>query len=143
MNLAYLRLPHRLGTYAGISGLFWYLATPYSKYKDHPEGLEYAYREACWATTQLMISGIDVYCPISHGHGMSSHGIDPLDHLFWSRINAPFLKACHGLIVYKMKGWNDSIGVADEIRQIKFMEKPLIYLDKQELLLVESNSEVA
>jgi hypothetical protein len=106
---------------------FWYVASPYSLY---PYGKETAAREAGMAALELAIRGMNVFCPIAHSHAMSitSPQIQE-DMIFWEKQDQPFLEACVGLIVVKMRGWTDSIGVTYEIEHIRRLKKPVMYLE--------------
>ena len=45
--------------------MFWYLASPYSKY---PEGTQAAFEMACWQAGLLIRAGVPVFSPIAHSH---------------------------------------------------------------------------
>lgn len=106
---------------------FWYLASPYSKY---PEGLEKAFEDVCAAACELIRHGIKVYSPIAHTHPVAIHGgEDPLDHGIWLPADLPFMDAASGLIVLKMPGWDESVGIRYEIRRFAEQLKPIRYLD--------------
>lgn len=106
---------------------FFYLATPYSKY---PGGLEAAFIEACRATAKLIREGRRVYSPIAHTHPVAIHGgIDPYDHGIWLPADAPFMDTAEGLIVVKMKGWEESYGISEEIKAFELAGKPIEYME--------------
>ena len=106
---------------------FWYLATPYRNYKA---GLKSASIEAAKATAFLAERDIRVFCPIVHGQPLVDHGgLDPVDSSLWLAIDRPFLEAAVGLIVIKMQGWDESIGVADEILKFRASKKPVLYME--------------
>lgn len=110
---------------------FWYLATPYSKYEG---GIEEAFLEAARQASLLIDSGIPVFSPICHSHPIAIEGgIDPLDHLVWLDVDAPMMRAAHGLIVCKMPGWLDSYGVSVEIEAFRDADKPIIYMTPGEV----------
>lgn len=106
---------------------FWYLATPYSKYRD---GLEAAFIEASRAAAVLTKAGVGVFSPIAHTHPVAVHGgIDPLDHAIWLPADAPMMEAAAGLVVVKMDGWQESYGIGGEIKAFKQMGKPIEYME--------------
>lgn len=114
----------------GLAGLS-YLASPYSKYHA---GLGAAYSMACKAAATLMRRGHRIFCPIAHSHPIASFGgIDPLDWEFWAKQDGEMMKTCNGLIVLKMQGWEESVGVADEISAFEWQGKPIIYVEPAEL----------
>ena len=110
-----------------MSTFLWYLASPYSKFTH---GHEAAYREVSRIHARLLSSGLDVFCPIGHGHGLTVYGaLDPVDAELWGRIDLPFVQRCNGLIVARMPGWDRSAGVAHEIRQFAQSGRPIVYTD--------------
>lgn len=107
---------------------FWYLATPYSKFKG---GIHEAFILACEAAGKLMTErGLCVYSPIAESHPIAQMcGLDPLDHGIWLPACAPKMAAAHGLLVVEMPGWQDSVGVRHEIENFKAKGKPVHYLE--------------
>ena len=104
-----------------------YVATPYSKYKD---GIERAFIEAAQITAKLIASGIHAYSPICHTHPVAVYGnMDPLDHGIWLKFDQAMMNAASSLIVVKMDGWEDSIGIKHEIEEFSRSGKPISYLD--------------
>lgn len=102
---------------------YWYLATPYSKF---PGGIELAFKNACIAAAKLIKEGVKVYCPIAHTHPIAIHGgIDPLDHNIWMPVDKPLMEAAVGLLICKMPTWEESIGIAEEIKHFKENGKPI------------------
>jgi hypothetical protein len=105
---------------------YWYVGSPYSKY---PDGLEAAFRQVCRITGALIAEGINAYSPIAHTHPVAVHsGMDPLDHSIWLKADAPLMRAACGLIVCKMTGWEESVGLAHEIEVFEKAEKPVLFL---------------
>lgn len=108
---------------------FLYLATPYSKWKG---GIDSAYQLACRETARLLKAGIHVYSPIAHTHGVAIHGgIDPLSHAIWLAADRPMMEAAAGLIVLRAEGWEDSYGIAEEVKVFRAAGKPILYLDPE------------
>ena len=106
---------------------FWYVGTPYTKYKD---GTKEAYKMACRNTALLINAGIMAFCPIGHGEGLVDHGdIDAKDHDLWMRIDRPFMNAAVGLVVVMADGWQESRGLAEEIRTFRAQGKMIIYME--------------
>jgi len=105
---------------------FWYLATPYSKYAS---GLNEAAKEACQVTDILSRLGVNVFSPIAHSHAIAANGrADPLDHELWMRVDAPLMRAAHGLLVYRMPGWDSSVGVKMEVHCFVEAGKPVHHI---------------
>lgn len=106
--------------------MFWYLATPYSKFKP---SLEAAFVEAAKQAAILTRAGIPVFSPIAHTHPIAIHGnLDPLDHGIWLEADRTFMEAARGIIVCCMAGWRESYGVKFEIEAFKRMGKPVVYM---------------
>ncbi len=104
---------------------FWYLATPY---RSHPAGRPWAHDDACQVAAFLMGEGVKVFCPIVHGHILTYFGLDPTDHEFWMKMDRPFMDAASGIIVAQLPGWEDSVGIAEEIDRFKDMNKHVVYM---------------
>lgn len=103
---------------------FWYLASPYSKYK---QGIYVAFEEVCAQTALLVSAGVKVYSPIAHTHPVAIHGnLDPLDHSIWLEADRAFMDTACGLIVCEMQGWRESYGVQHEIDYFKKQGKPIV-----------------
>lgn len=108
---------------------FFYLATPYSKWKG---GLDDAFGLAAREAARLMRRGIPVFSPIAHSHPIAVHGgIDPLSHDFWLPADAPMMAAATGLIVLRADGWEQSYGIGEEIKAFKAAGKPVLYIDPE------------
>jgi Domain of unknown function (DUF1937) len=102
-----------------------YLASPYS----HPEPAvrEQRFRATCAAVAQLMRAGHTVFSPICHGHPLVGHGL-PTDWPFWERFDREHLVRCDEVVVLMLDGWDNSVGVAAEIRIAGELGKPVGYL---------------
>lgn len=104
-----------------------YLATPYSKY---PAGLEAAFAEASALTGRLLIAGLKVYSPIAHTHPIALYsGLDPLDHSIWLPFDRALMDKADALLVAEMKSWENSRGIAEEIKVFEAATKPIYYLN--------------
>lgn len=107
--------------------MFYYLATPYTKYKS---GIEKAYEDACAQASRFTRLGIPVFSPIAHTHGLAIHGkLDPCDVALWMAVDRPFMEsATLGLIVCMLDGWDASHGVSLEIDFFKEKRRPVFYV---------------
>lgn len=111
--------------------MFWYMATPYSKY---PSGIEAAFVDAAKAAAVLLKRGELVYSPIAHTHPIAIHGdVDPLAHSIWIPFDTAIMERCDGITVIKMPSWKDSYGVNHEVKEFKKAGKPVRYLSWPEL----------
>lgn len=106
--------------------MFWYLATPYTKYHA---GLQMAYSHACAHAAWLIARGVPVFSPIAHTHGIAEMSqVDAKDGAYWLAADEPIMNSAYGLIVCKMKGWEESSGVQHEIDYFHKAGKPIVYL---------------
>lgn len=104
---------------------YWYVASPYTKYKD---GHEVAFQRAARAAAWLIERGVNVYCPIAHTHPLAQYSnIDACDLDTWMRIDQPFIDGADGLIILEMAGWARSKGVTMEIEAFDKAKKPVVY----------------
>ncbi len=111
--------------------MFWYLASPYSKY---PLGLTAAHYHVCQEAGRLIKAGVSVYSPIAHSDPIAmASGIDPYDHDIWLPADKPIADAAGGLIVLKLEGWSQSFGIAQEIEWFAGEGKPIIYMTPGEM----------
>lgn len=104
----------------------YYLATPYTNY---PLGREAAFCEAARIAGTLLERGHAVFCPIAHSHPMALYaGIDETDHAVWLPANEPFVLRCDILLIAKMRGWEESRGIAHERARFGAMGKPELFV---------------
>jgi hypothetical protein len=104
-----------------------YLATPYTRY---PHGREAAFQQACYLAIQCVKAGVTVFSPIVHSHPLTGEGkLDPVDGALWEFVDAPFLARCNFLLVATLEGWQDSRGIAHEIKVFERLGKPIGYLE--------------
>lgn len=106
-----------------------YLACPYS----HPEPAirENRYFEANAAAARLMAQGHVVFSPISHSHAVADHLPDDLrcSWDFWKTQDLPILERCSKVIVLKLEGWTESVGVQAEISHALRKSIPVFYME--------------
>lgn len=106
---------------------FWYLGSPYSKY---PTGLYDAFFQACRARGLLVRAGILCFCPVVHSHNVAEIcGMDPRSHAIWMPSERPIMEAAMGLIVLKLEGWDESVGLAEEIDFFREKNLPVVYME--------------
>ena len=111
--------------------MFYYLASPYSKY---PDGIEEAFKVACRGAATLIRAGVPVYSPIAHTHPIAIHGaIDPYDHSIWLPADEPLMHSAKGLVVLMARSWKDSRGVGFEIGTFEEIGKPIFYMDPYDI----------
>jgi len=109
-----------------MSGGFYYMATPYSKFS---KGRDEAHRLACLAAAECLRLGILVFSPIAHGHAIAQYGNFETDYETWKQHSEAMMRAADGLIVIRMEGWKESDGVTEEIKWFKESGKPILQRD--------------
>lgn len=104
-----------------------YLAIPYS-HPDH-QIKEWRFAEANKMAAKLMKEGVVVFSPISHCHSIALHNSLPTNWEFWKHFDTAFLSCSSKLLVYKLEGWETSVGVTSEIKIAKELGIPIEYLE--------------
>lgn len=107
--------------------MIYYLATPYSS--KHAMDRELRYQQACVIAGTLMAEGKTVYSPIAHSHNIAAVSDLPTSWDFWGAQCIDMLRACSVLIVAKMPGWEQSVGVRAEIALAGELGIPIEYLE--------------
>jgi len=105
-----------------------YLAAPYS----HQDKLvvEERIEKLCKVDAKLMKAGIFTVSPLLK-HFIVHHADLPTDYKFWKDYSDTLLCAVDQVIVVKMTGWEDSIGVTAEIRMATDLGIPVVYVDEE------------
>jgi hypothetical protein len=111
-----------------------YLATPYTRYKGGPDQ---AFKDAAKLAAHLLCAGLKVYSPICHTHPIAVFGaLDALDHSIWLPFDEAMMAAAGTLIVAHLDGWEESFGIAHEVKFFEDAGKPIFDLDPKTLILV-------
>ena len=108
-------------------GLF-YLAMPYS-HKD-PQVIEQRMEIFCRVDAFLMKMGIHTISPLSK-HFMLAYEALPGDYVYWGEYSHKLMQRVDGVYVICVPGWEESVGVQDEIRLAKQLNLPIILVDEQ------------
>lgn len=112
---------------ADLVGLATYVATPYTKYQHGHAAAAY---DAAEVTANLMRIGIPAFSPIAHSHAVAHVGrLDKVDHDFWQRMDAPWVRLAEACVVVKMPGWEESAGMQHEIEAFRAAGKPVVFMD--------------
>jgi nucleoside 2-deoxyribosyltransferase len=106
-----------------------YLASPYS----HPDPAirEQRFQAGCQAAAALLRAGHIVFSPVIHSHVLVAHGL-PSDWEFWKHVDREHLERCDEVVVLMLDGWEESVGVAAEIRIARELGKRVRYLTEEE-----------
>lgn len=112
-----------------------YLASPYTCYKSDGSWDEYVmeerYKCAIKAAASLIKSGFTVFCPIA-----MSHEIDKVlgrqDPTHWYEFDRTFVALADAVVILKLPGWEESVGIHSEIALARKLEKLVLYIDPTE-----------
>jgi hypothetical protein len=104
-----------------------YLASPYSH--PDPEVRAARFRAVCQVAAVLMARGEFVYSPITHTHPIAQCGELPTGFDFWREYDRRMLAACDDIAVVRMKGWQESAGIAAELLIAGELGLPVRWLD--------------
>ena len=74
-----------------------------------------------------------VFSPISHSHYIAIENDLPTTFEFWQRQNREFIVWCDVVMVLRLNGWQESKGVADEIRYAKLIDKKVVNDEWEEM----------
>lgn len=106
---------------------FIYLASPYS----HPSKDVRQFRMMAAAHESAKLTArATVYCPVLHGHHLDMFGMQAVQtHKFWMDQCFGMLEKAYELHVLCLDGWDESKGVAREIRYAVENKMPVFYID--------------
>lgn len=105
-----------------------YLASPYSH--SDPSVRDARFHAVCQAAAELMRSGQHVFSPIAHSHPIAMHGL-PTDWSYWEVYARWHLERCDEVLVLTLDGWQESVGIAAEVRIAAELDKPVRYLSPE------------
>ena len=94
--------------------MFIYLASPYTNNPEENFKLAESY------VAQQLKNGVCIFSPIVHCHEIAQKHDLPHDFNFWQNYNFNMLFNADELWILKIPGWENSVGVQEEI---KFAEK--------------------
>jgi hypothetical protein len=104
-----------------------YLASPYSH--EDPKVVKKRYEMVLAKTAELIREKKFVYSPIVHCHEMAKVHKLPTDFVFWREYNLDMIAIAESLYVYRLAGWQNSVGVIYEIDWATELGKEIVYVD--------------
>jgi hypothetical protein len=107
-----------------------YLASPYSH--PDPEVRQARHDAACRCAARLMAGGQVVFSPIAHSHAIAAF-LPPVLCMswgFWKSQDFPLLEKADTLLVLRLDGWEQSVGVAAEIARARELGIPVRWEDE-------------
>lgn len=102
-----------------------YLASPYTH--DDPNVREVRYLKAVAETVRLASLRHVVYSPVVHWHEVAKRHFLPHDASFWEYQNRSMLRLATALYILTLDGWQESVGVTQEIFWAKELNIHIIY----------------
>lgn len=104
-----------------------YLAGPYSH--DDAEIREQRFEALTQKAAELMRDGHIVYSPITHGHAIAERHDLPLSFDWWQGQCFGMLRHASKLVVLRLVGYQQSIGVREEIKVAMSLNIPIEYVE--------------
>jgi len=101
-----------------------YLASPYSI-----GNTEVNFRIVTEKAAELVSEGYTVISPITYGHTLLGFKEMPNDWKFWINFCSELLYKCDRMVIYKMPGWEISVGIAEEMSIARDHGIPIDYID--------------
>lgn len=102
-----------------------YLASPYSGNRSQMH-LRYV-KAVEYCAKIISTSGSYIFSPIVHWHPAAQNFNLPTDAKFWEDYNHHILSKCEKMIVLKLPGWQESLGVQAEIKFATEHSIPIFY----------------
>lgn len=78
---------------------------------------------------RLFREGKAVFSPILHCHELARLNKMPTDAAFWDYYNTGMLTKCDELYVLRLSGWENSVGVTQEIGRASRLFMSITYID--------------
>ena len=117
-----------------------YLACPYTHVQQHVR--QARFHAVNLAAARLMTEGHFVFSPISHSHPIVDICSLPTTWDQWIDFCTLNLRNCYCLLVLRLPGWENSIGVKSEVQIAKDLGLPVGYLDDDYGTNSASNTEI-
>lgn len=114
----------------------YYLASPYSHKDPLVETLRY--EAVSYIASKLILEGYTVIEPIGSCFDKSLKYDMPGGYEYWQKRDRKYISLCDGIIIVTMKGWEESIGVSDEISYARNKNKEIIFLNPENYISEEA-----
>jgi hypothetical protein len=103
-----------------------YLASPYSHPDEQRRFRRFlAAREYVW---QRMGQGELIFSPIVYAHQFDRDFQAPFDHTPWIPMNKWYIENCRFIEVLKLRDWEQSEGIKQEIALARSINKHVVYV---------------
>jgi hypothetical protein len=104
-----------------------YLASPYSSRAGHERAARA--KQAKRAAAILAEAGEVVFCPVAYGHLLDEaipYGRPRPTHDYWMQLCLPVLSVASRIYVLTLPGWQESLGVREEVALATRLGKPVL-----------------
>ena len=118
-----------------------YLASPYSH--SDPTISRQRYHLACRAASRLMQSGVVVFSPLANSVPAVEFGGLELSHPEFMALDLPVLERCDEMLILALDGWQQSIGVQQELGTAIALKKPITMIKEEEIERLPTISKAA
>lgn len=110
-----------------------YFCSPYTH--ECPAIETSRYESVCKAAAEMLRHGLHVFSPIAHSHAIAVHADPPLPRYWswWQKIDFAFLDLAAEVVVLKLDGWKDSVGVKAEVEYAVKLGLPVTYLSPDDV----------
>lgn len=109
-----------------------YLASPFSHKDKWVMKLRWAIITAIGA--KLISQKHHIFGPITESHSYAEFGVGESGWQFWGEHDRLMISKCDEVLVVKMKGWEDSVGVNAEIQYAIDKGIPLKFIEVTDVL---------
>src|SRR5690554_3002649 len=105
-----------------------YVASPYSS--DDPVIREKRYELVAQFTKNMLEAGFVAFSPIVYGHQLAQRFGMKTDYQTWLNLNVGILRKCEAMYLLKLTGWEESKGVALELKMCEILHIPVVSYDE-------------
>ncbi len=114
-----------------------YVASPYSS--GDPEQIQNNYEMVTEFVAMLVSMGYIAISPITYGHTLLDYQDMPKDYGFCKHFCIGLLKKSDAILVLKLPGWEDSVGVQDEMDFARKNHIEVYLIDSPDVLPITKN----
>lgn len=107
----------------------YYLASPFTH--TQKEIMRMRTEIAIDVSIKLVNADYIIFSPIAYNGSWIDKGVRG-DWEFWKEFDLKIISKCEGVIVLTMPGWENSVGVTEEVEFAKEMAIPVYYLSPEQ-----------
>ncbi len=95
--------------------------------------MKFRFKSVTDVAVELLKNDIFVFSPISYNAPWEDYNL-PHTFSFWENFDKTFVERCDTILVLTLPGWNESIGVAEEIKYAASLNIPINFCDYETLM---------